>query len=182
MLNKPRFIDLFAGIGGFRLGFEQAGYECVFSSELDKDCQLVYQNNFGDKPFGDVTKIQTNDLPDFEVLLAGFPCQPFSISGRKKGFEDTRGTLFFEICRIIDAKKPQVVVLENVKHLIHHDQGNTFKTIIQTLEDLGYFVSHALLNSKDFGVPQNRERIIIVAVKGTTKFEFKHLSRSKAVS
>lgn len=181
MLKQPRFIDLFAGIGGFRLGFEKAGYQCVFSSEIDKDCQIVYQNNFGDKPFGDVTKIDTTTLPDFEVLLAGFPCQPFSISGLKQGFEDTRGTLFFDVCRIINDKHPKVVVLENVKHLIHHDEGNTLKTILQTLEDMEYLVSYAILNSKDFGMPQTRERIIIIAVKGDTAFDFKQLPTFKSV-
>lgn len=181
MTGNPKFIDLFAGIGGFRLGFEKAGYECVFSSEIDKNCQTVYESNFGEKPFGDVTQINTDELPNFDVLVAGFPCQPFSISGRKQGFEDTRGTLFFDICRIIDAKNPKVVVLENVKHLIHHDNGNTFKTIIQTLEDMEYSVSYELLNSKDFGMPQNRERIIIIGVKGQTVFDFDKLPKFKEV-
>lgn len=181
MTGNPKFIDLFAGIGGFRLGFEKAGYECVFSSEIDKNCQTVYESNFGEKPFGDVTQINTDELPNFDVLVAGFPCQPFSISGRKQGFEDTRGTLFFDICRIIDAKNPKVVVLENVKHLIHHDTGNTFKTVIQTLEDMEYSVSYALLNSKDFGMPQNRERIIIIGVKGQTAFDFDKLPKFEEV-
>lgn len=160
-----KFIDLFAGIGGFRTGFEKAGFECVFTSEIDTACQEVYENNFGDKPSGDITKIDPQDLPDFDVMLAGFPCQPFSISGRKLGFEDTRGTLFFNICQIIEEKQPSVVVLENVKHLIHHDQKRTFKVIINTLKELGYKVSYQILNAKDFGVPQNRERIFIVASK-----------------
>jgi DNA (cytosine-5)-methyltransferase 1 len=165
MLENYRFIDLFAGIGGFRMGFEKAGFECVFTSEIDSACQEVYENNFGDKPFGDITKINPQDLPDFEVLLAGFPCQPFSISGRKLGFEDTRGTLFFNICQIIEEKQPEVVVLENVKHLIHHDGKRTFKVIINSLKELGYKVSYQILNAKDFGVPQNRERIFIIASK-----------------
>lgn len=181
MSDKAKYIDLFAGIGGFRLGFDKAGYECVFSSEIEKNCQIVYENNFGEKPFSDVTKIDANSLPDFDILVGGFPCQPFSISGRKQGFEDTRGTLFFDICRIIDAKKPKVVVLENVKYLIHHDNGNTFKTVIQTLEDMEYSVSYELLNAKDFGVPQNRERVIIIAVKGDTAFDFSKLPKSKEV-
>ncbi len=165
MLKNHRFIDLFAGIGGFRTGFERAGFECVFTSEINLACQEVYENNFGEKPFGDITKIDPQDLPDFEVLLAGFPCQPFSISGRKLGFEDTRGTLFFNICQIIKEKQPEVVVLANVKHLIHHDKKRTFKVIINTLKELGYKVSYQILNAKDFGVPQNRERIFIVASK-----------------
>ena len=164
-MENKRFIDLFAGIGGFRTGFERAGFECVFTSEIDSACQDVYEENFGDKPFGDITKIDPQDLPDFEVLLAGFPCQPFSISGRKLGFEDTRGTLFFNICQIISEKQPEVVVLENVKHLIYHDQKRTFKVIINTLKELGYKVSYQILNAKDFGVPQNRERIFIIASK-----------------
>ena len=181
MIGKPKFIDLFAGIGGFRLGFEKAGYECVFSNEIDKNCQTVYESNFSEKPFDDVTQINTNKLPDFDVLVAGFPCQPFSISGKKQGFKDTRGTLFFDICRIINAKNPKVVVLENVKNLIYHDNGNTFKTIIQTLEDMEYSVSYKLLNSKDFGVPQNRERIIIVGIKGQTTFDFDKLPKFEEV-
>lgn len=180
MTDKLKFIDLFAGIGGFRLGFEKAGYACVFSSEIDKNCQAVYESNFGEKPFGDVTQINTEDLPDFDVLVAGFPCQPFSIAGNKLGFEDTRGTLFFDICRVIEAKSPKVVVLENVKHLIHHDNGNTFKTIIQSLEDMGYAVSYKLLNAKDFGVPQNRERVIIIGVQGQA-FDFEKLPKFQEV-
>lgn len=177
---KPRFIDLFAGIGGFRKGFEDAGYECVFTSEINEACQEVYENNFGDEVFGDITKIEPSNIPDFEVLLAGFPCQPFSISGKKKGFEDTRGTLFFDICRIIDEKQPKVVVLENVKHLIHHDKKRTFKTIIKTLEDLGYNVTYKILNAKDFGLPQNRERIFIMATKNGF-FRFDKLKKKKPV-
>ncbi|MCU0326364.1 MAG: DNA (cytosine-5-)-methyltransferase [Spirosomaceae bacterium] len=160
-----KFIDLFAGIGGFRTGFERAGFECVFTSEIDSACQEVYEQNFGEKPFGDITKIEPEFLPDFDILLAGFPCQPFSISGRKLGFEDTRGTLFFNICQIIEQKQPSVVVLENVKHLIHHDKKRTFKVIIESLKNLGYKVSYKILNAKDFGVPQNRERIFIIASK-----------------
>lgn len=158
-----KFIDLFAGIGGFRQGFESAGHECVFSSEINEHCQTVYKNNFNEVPASDITLIDENSIPDFDILLAGFPCQPFSISGYKKGFEDTRGTLFFDVCRILEAKKPPIAVLENVKHLIHHDSGNTLKVIIKTLEDLGYYVDWKLLNAKNFGLPQNRERIIIMA-------------------
>lgn len=165
MQEKIKFIDLFAGIGGFRYSFEQCGCECVFSSEINNACKRVYKQNYGDEPAGDITKINPKDIPDFDILCAGFPCQPFSICGKKKGFEDTRGTLFFDICRIIEEKKPKVVFLENVKHLTKHDKGRTFRTIIASLEDLGYNVSHQVLNSKDFGVPQSRERIIIIGTK-----------------
>lgn len=168
------FIDLFAGIGGFRIAFSKEGYKCVFSSEINKHCQEVYFNNYNELPYGDITKINPKDIPDFDILTGGFPCQPFSICGRRKGFEDTRGTLFFNICNIIKEKQPKVVVLENVKHLVHHDKGNTFKVIIESLEDLGYWVTYKVLNAKDFGVPQNRERIIIVASK-YSKFDFNKL-------
>lgn len=160
-----KFIDLFAGIGGFRMGFEKAGYNCVFSCEINQRCREVYSNNYQEIPWGDIREINPQSLPDFDVLLAGFPCQPFSICGKKQGFEDTRGTLFFEICKIIAAKQPKVVVLENVKHLIHHDRGQTLSIIIQSLQNLNYHVNYQLLNAKDFGLPQNRERIIIMAVK-----------------
>lgn len=175
-----KFIDLFAGIGGFRKGFEDAGFKCVFTSEMNKPCQEVYEKNFGDKPFGDITKIEPTDIPDFDILLGGFPCQPFSISGKKMGFEDTRGTLFFDICQIIDEKQPTVVVLENVKHLIHHDKGRTFTVILKALADLGYNVTHKILNAKDFGLPQNRERIFIIATKNHY-FNFAKLQKKKKV-
>lgn len=171
-----RFIDLFAGIGGFRIGFENNGYKCVFSSEINKYCQDVYEANFGERPFGDITQIVPKDIPDFEVLLAGFPCQPFSISGKKQGFNDTRGTLFFDICRIIEEKKPKVVVLENVKHLIHHDGKKTFRVILESLKELGYNVAHNILNAKDFGLPQNRERIFIIGTKKDF-FDFNQLPK-----
>jgi len=167
----PTFIDLFAGIGGTRLGLERAGMECVFTSEWDKHAQEMYLANFGDQPWGDITLIDENRVPDHDVIVAGFPCQPFSISGKKAGFEDTRGTLFFDVLRIAAAKKPKVILLENVKHLIHHDGGRTLSVIVSSLEELGYNVSWKLLNAKDFGVAQNRERIIIVASLGT-KFDF----------
>ncbi len=175
-----KFIDLFAGIGGFRKGFEDAGFKCVFTSEINPQCQQVYETNFSNKPFGDITKINPTDIPDFDILLGGFPCQPFSISGKKMGFEDTRGTLFFDICQIIDKKQPSVVVLENVKHLIHHDKGRTFTVILKALMDLGYNVTHKILNAKDFGLPQNRERIFIIATK-KHYFDFTKLKRKKKV-
>lgn len=156
------FVDLFCGIGGIRLGMEQAGFSCVMSSDINTECQRTYFENFGEIPRGDITKIDEKTVPNHDILCAGFPCQPFSISGKQKGFEDTRGTLFFEICRIIEEKKPTVVFLENVKHLVHHDGGNTLGVIIAKLEELGYSVSWKVMNGADFGVPQNRERIIII--------------------
>lgn len=159
------FIDLFSGIGGFRLAFESVGGNCIFSSDIDKWANETYYNNFGDYPEGDISKIDTNDIPDHDVLCAGFPCQPFSIGGYRKGFCDTRGTLFFEVERILKAKKPQAFLLENVKGLTNHDKGNTFKVIKQSLIKMGYSIFYKVLNSKDYGVPQNRERIYIVGFK-----------------
>ncbi len=175
-VEKPgfTFIDLFAGIGGFRIAMQNLGGKCVFSSEWDEQAQKTYLANFGEVPFGDITREETKAMiPDgFDVLCAGFPCQAFSISGKQKGFEDTRGTLFFEICKIINKKKPPVVLLENVKHLVHHDKGNTLRTILTKLEDLGYNVSWRVLNGLDFGVPQNRERIIIIgSLRGRFDFD-----------
>lgn len=180
MKSDFTFIDLFAGIGGFRKGFEDVGFKCVFTSEINPQCQQVYETNFGEKPFGDITKINPTDIQDFDILIGGFPCQPFSISGKKMGFEDTRGTLFFDICQIIDKKQPSVVVLENVKHLIHHDKGRTFTVILKALMDLGYNVTNKILNAKDFGLPQNRERIFIIATKNKY-FDFAKLKKKKKV-
>lgn len=159
------FIDLFAGIGGFRIPFQWQGGSCVFSSEFNIHAQGVYEANFGEYPFGDITQIPLKYIPEHDVLTAGFPCQPFSISGKMKGFEDTRGTLIYNVFQIIEAKRPKVVFLENVKHLVHHDHGNTLKTILEGLDNLGYKYSWKVLNASDFGVPQNRERIIIIAHK-----------------
>ena len=162
-----KFIDLFAGIGGFRLAMQNLGGKCVFTSEWDKEAQKTYKVNFGEVPFGDITKQQIKDyIPeDFDVLCAGFPCQAFSIAGKRAGFEDTRGTLFFDIEQIVLKHKPKVVFLENVKNLVSHDNGNTFKVIISVLEDkLGYKVFTKILNSMTHAnIPQNRERIFIVA-------------------
>lgn len=174
--KKIRFIDLFCGIGGFRLGFEKQGYECVFSSDKEPHAQEMYEVNFGDKPFDDICNIDAKDIPDHDILLGGFPCQAFSISGKQKGFYDeTRGTLFFEIYRILYTKRPKVVVLENVKNLSNHDGGNTLKVIVSSLESLGYSVSFKVLNAKDFGVPQNRERIIIIGNREGYSFDFSKL-------
>lgn len=162
-----KFIDLFAGIGGFRLAMQNVGGKCVYTSEWNTDAQKTYRANFGEVPFGDITKDKIKSyIPDnFDVLCAGFPCQAFSIAGYQKGFADTRGTLFFDIEQIIEKHKPKVVFLENVKNLVSHDNGNTFKVIIDTLENKhGYKVYFKVLNSMKYAnVPQNRERIFIVA-------------------
>lgn len=158
-----RMIDLFAGIGGTRLGFQVTGRTMsIFSSEIDKFAAKTYKANFGDDPVGDITKIESADIPDHDILVGGFPCQAFSQAGLKKGFEDTRGTLFFEIARILKDKQPKAFLLENVKNLLSHDHGRTYKIIEQTLLDLGYAVNLLVYKAKDFGVPQNRERIYIV--------------------
>lgn len=160
-----KFIDLFAGCGGIRIGLEKEGFECVFSSENNRHAQEIYEANFGEVPEGDITKIEAKDIPKHDMIAAGFPCQPFSISGKKLGYLDTRGTLFFEILRIAKAHNTEIILLENVKNLVHHDKGNTFKVIIESLKNLNYNVEFKLLNAKDFSTAQNRERIIIVATK-----------------
>ena len=173
-----RFIDLFAGIGGFRYAIQNAGekfnlkVECVLSSEIDKECQKVYRENFGEEPEGDITQIAAESVPDHDILLAGFPCQPFSIIGSLKGFEDARGTLFFDIARILQAKKPTVFVLENVKLLVGHNKGETIKRIMGTLEDLGYHATYKILNALDFGLPQKRERVFIVGFREPCFFDW----------
>ena len=184
--NNPkfRFIDLFAGIGGIRLPFQQLGGECVFSSEWDKFAQRTYAANYGEVPSGDITQIVASDIPDHDILMGGFPCQSFSQAGLKKGFEDTRGTMFFEIQRILGEKRPKVFLLENVKQLRGHDKGRTLQTILNILtgesdlplddvpmsddarealgKKLNYWVDYKVLRAADFGIPQNRERIFIV--------------------
>jgi len=160
-----KFFDLFAGIGGFRLALEREGYECVGFCEIDKWARKLYKAYYdteGEVEYEDATKIVPELLPDFDVLTAGFPCQAFSIAGKRRGFEDTRGTLFFEIARIARVKRPTYLLLENVKGLLSHDGGRTFETILKTLDELGYDAEWQVLNSKDFGVPQNRERVFIV--------------------
>ncbi len=157
--KKLRGIDLFCGIGGFRTAMERQGIDCVFSSDIDSFAQKTYQANFGDLPFGDITKIAAEEIPPFDILTAGFPCQPFSYSGLNKGFEDkTRGTLFYDILRILEYHKPKMFFLENVKGLKSHENGKTLNTIVTSLETLGYKVSWQVLNSYDFGLPQYRER------------------------
>lgn len=176
---KFKFIDLFAGIGGFRLAMQNLGGKCVFTSEWDKDAKRTYKANFGERPFGDITKEKTKVfIPDgFDLLCAGFPCQAFSIAGKRGGFEDTRGTLFFEVAEIIKRKQPKAIFLENVKGLRNHNGGKTLATILNVLRnDLGYFVPEPqIINAKDFGVPQNRERIYIVGFHpstNVTKFNY----------
>lgn len=193
-----KYLSLFSGIGGFELGIQRAHelqkmgaksedstnasgttsqYSehplCVGYSEIDKYATQVYSKHFPDhKNYGDITKINTEELPDFDMLVGGFPCQSFSIAGKRGGFEDTRGTLFFEIARLLRAKQPRLFLLENVKGLLSHDSGRTFKTIISTLTELGYDLQWQVLNSKNFGVPQNRERVFIVGhLRGTTRPE-----------
>ncbi|MBR1634639.1 MAG: DNA (cytosine-5-)-methyltransferase [Lachnospiraceae bacterium] len=178
---KPmKYIDLFCGIGGFRYASERAFKnlgikgECVFSSDIDKYAQKAYEANFGEKPAGDITKVDEKEIAGFDILFGGFPCQAFSICGLMRGFEDkTRGTLFFDIARILKEKQPQAFVLENVKNLASHDGGRTLQTILETLRDeLGYHVDYHLLNALDFGLPQKRERIIIVGSKNPFKMDW----------
>lgn len=173
-MNKIKFIDLFAGIGGFRIALENQGLECVFSSEINSKAQETYFNNFNEYPEGDITKKDYKEIPNFDILCAGFPCQPFSISGKKEGFNDVRGTLFFNIAEIIKEKKPSVILLENVKNFFHHDKGRTFERVKDTIEGLGYHFSYDILNAKDFGVPQNRERVFMVGAL-SKKFDFKKI-------
>ena len=171
--GKFTFIDLFAGIGGIRLGYQALGGKCVFSSEWDKAAAKTYYSNFGEHPWGDIQKIAPNAIPDFDVLLAGFPCQPFSIIGDKEGFShETQGTLFFNIEKILLAKKPKAFMLENVRNLTAHDGGRTFKVILSHLRNAGYDVHYKVLNALDYGVPQKRERIIICGFRKPVDFEF----------
>ena len=159
------YVSLFSGIGGFEQALNKLGGTCVFASEIDKFAAQAYETLYGEAPAGDITKIEAKDIPDHDLLVGGFPCQAFSVAGKREGFEDTRGTLFFDIARIAAEKRPKAMLLENVKGLVNHDKGNTLDTMIQTLNDIGYVVDFDVLNSKFFGVPQNRERIFIVAVR-----------------
>lgn len=178
-MESLKFIDLFCGIGGFHVAFDNACKEndiiaeCVFASDIDIYCQNSYERNFGVRPAGDITKVDPQDIPNHDILFAGFPCQPFSIIGQMKGFEDTRGTLFFYIANILKEKRPKAFVLENVKQLAGHNEGQTLKVILKTLrEDLGYFVQYTILNALDYGLPQKRERIILVGHREPIKFSF----------
>ena len=163
-----KYISLFSGIGGFEYGINNAfkkleiKSKCVFSSEIDKYARQIYEKNFGVESYGDIKGINEQDIPDHDLLVAGFPCQSFSTDGNRKGFNDTRGTLFFEIARAAEYKRPKILLLENVRGLLSHDQGRTFETILKTLDNIGYDVEWQVLNSKNFGVPQNRERVFII--------------------
>jgi len=178
-MEKLKFIDLFCGIGGFRIAMDQACKEndiipaCVFSSDIDKFCQDSYEINFGERPAGDITKIDPKEIPDHDILFGGFPCQPFSIIGNMKGFEDIRGTLFHNIASIIKEKQPKAFVLENVKQLVGHNKGQTLQVILNTLEkELKYTVRVAVLNALDYGLPQKRERVVIVGHKDPILFSY----------
>ncbi len=176
ILKKYKFIDLFAGIGGFHYAFKSFGADCVFASEIDSKAAEVYALNHGLKPLGDITTIAAKEIPPHDILCGGFPCQAFSISGKQKGFEDTRGTLFFDIARIVDFHRPKILCLENVKNFVRHDQGQTLKMVIETLQNLNYQVNYQVLNTSKFGLPQNRERVYLVCfnldVYENIKFKF----------
>jgi len=179
-----KFIDLFCGLGGFHVAANQVAdrqgiaTKCVFSSDIDQDAQTIYEANFGIKPIGDITQVVESSIPNHDVLFARFPCQAFSIIGDKKGFEDTRGTLFFDVARILAEKKPSTFVLENVKGLRGHDGGRTLRTILKTLDGLGYWVDYRVLNALDFGLPQKRERILIVGFLNGHESNFEWPTRS----
>lgn len=180
-----KYSDLFCGIGGFRVALDivcstskrwdkKIKPICVFSSDIDPDAQKNYELNFGEKPFGDITKIEAQSIPNHNLLFAGFPCQPFSICGKLQGFEDTRGTVFFDIARILKEKKPYAFILENVKQLKGHQQGKTLKIILDILEDLGYYCDYKVLNALDFALPHKRERIFIVGFRDPLQFTWKN--------
>jgi len=177
-MEKLKFIDLFCGIGGFRVAMDEACIEndiipeCVFSSDIDKCCQDSYELNFGHRPAGDITQVNLQSIPDHDILYGGFPCQPFSIIEQMKGFDDTRGTLFFYNASIIIEKKPKAFILENVKQLVGRNSGGTLKVIIKTLQDLGYHVQYAVLNALDYGLPQKRERVLIVGHGESIMFSY----------
>lgn len=191
-----KFIDLFCGIGGFRIAFESVGGTCIFSSDIDKYACETYRENFNEYPLCDITKINEKTIPNFDILCAGFPCQPFSIGGLRKGFQDTRGTLFFDIERIIKEKRPKAFILENVKGLVNHDKGKTLDIIINKLANringnknsskfkdcLHYDIHYKVLNSKKFGVPQNRERIYIIGFDKQTDFKFPTGNKEKKLT
>ncbi len=159
------FIDLFAGLGGFRLSLESLGAKCVYSSEWDIPAQKVYKANFGETPDGDITKVDEQTIPSHDILCAGFPCQAFSISGKQRGFDDSRGTLFFDVARIVKAKKPKVVFMENVKNFAVHDNGRTLQVVKATMEELGYTFYQRVLNAVNYGIPQKRERVYMVCFR-----------------
>lgn len=174
-VKKATFIDLFAGIGGFRLALESHGLKCVYTSEWDKHAQTTYKENFGDMPDGDITKVDEKKIPKHNIICGGFPCQAFSISGKQKGFEDARGTLFFDIARIVKHHKPEVLFLENVKNFAKHNGGQTLKTILRVLDELSYNVFYQVVNASKYGAPTSRERVYFVCFRkdlGITDFKF----------
>lgn len=164
-LEGYTFIDLFAGLGGFRLALESLGAKCVYSNEWDEPVRKVYEANFGDRPDDDITQVDEKNVPNHDILCAGFPCQAFSISGKQRGFEDSRGTLFFDVARIVKEKKPKVVFMENVKNFASHANGNTLEVVKNTMEELGYVFYQKVLNAVDYGIPQKRERIYMVCFR-----------------
>ncbi len=164
-LVNYKFIDLFAGLGGFRLALESLGAKCVYSNEWDKFAKEVYRENFNETPDGDITKVNEKTIPEHDILCAGFPCQAFSISGKQKGFNDSRGTLFFDVARIVKCKKPKVVFMENVKNFVSHDDGKTLNIVKSTMEELGYSFNYKVLNAVDYGIPQKRERLYMVCFR-----------------
>jgi DNA (cytosine-5)-methyltransferase 1 len=178
-MGEIKFIDLFAGIGGFRIAFEELGFKCVFSSEWDKYAQKTYFENFNEVPYGDITRLRDEDIektiPAHDILCGGFPCQAFSISGKQKGFEDTRGTLFFDIVRIVKVKKPKILFLENVKNFKKHDGGKTFSKVMSVLDEIGYNAFAKVLNASHYGAPTSRERVYLICFRkdlGVSSFEF----------
>lgn len=179
-MTVATFADIFAGIGGFRIALEQAGLKCLYSCEISEECRQVYAKNFGEVPETDISEVDFEKIPNINIITAGFPCQPFSICGKRKGFADKRGTIFFYICELIKIKQPEVVILENVKHLLHVEKGANFRVMIKALESLNYFVNYQILNAKDFGLPQNRERVFIVASK-YKPFDFSQIEQDRGV-
>lgn len=176
-LKNSTFIDLFAGLGGFHIALESLGATCIYSNEWDKFARDVYSKNFNTIPDNDITKVNEKNIPNHDILCAGFPCQAFSISGKQKGFEDVRGTLFFDVARIVKAKRPKLVFMENVKNFVNHNNGNTMMVIKNTMESLGYTFFYSILNAINYGIPQNRERVYIVCFRedlGINDFIFPH--------
>jgi DNA (cytosine-5)-methyltransferase 1 len=179
-MKKFKFIDLFSGLGGFRIAMEGFGGKCVFSCDNNQDVCETYKLNFNDNSYGDITKILEDDIPDYDVLCAGFPCQPFSIAGKRMGFNDSRGTMFFEVARILKKSQPKIAFLENVSGIVSHDSGKTINVILNTLDELGYIANTRVMNAKDFGVPQNRNRWYCVAIrKDIYKKEFVFPNKKK---
>ena len=175
MEGELRFIDLFCGIGGFRQALANRGHRCVLSSDWDPHAQFVYEKNYGEKPLGDINKIETKDIPVHDLLCGGFPCQPFSISGSQRGFEDARGTLLYQVLRIVEHSQPKVILLENVRNYLTHQKGRTMEVTLKLLREAGYEVFFEVLNSSGFGVPQKRERLFFVCFRkdsGVDEFQF----------